>query len=194
MMDRVAAGETVPAMAPQLGNVAAYYIGDFNHAIYEAPLPLHEHGLSLGNGQAEAVLRTLGKDPHAYVALMEAQQTYALLTVDYAFDPKTDVSDHYRAGIVEQGAASAGHVVGILTEERANAAYESELDPNLHKNNNVDLVGDYSTSGNASVTFEWTWKWKPPKPAEDRGGGWRNSCSVWSSFFVFGDLAWTCDN
>lgn len=138
MMDRVAAGETSPAMAPQLGNVAAYYIGDFNHAINKAPLPLHEHGLMELRGSdsqryAETILRNLGKDPHAYTALMEAQQTYALLTVDFAFDPNTDVSDHYRAGIVEQGAASAGHVVGILTEERANAAYESELDPNLHK-------------------------------------------------------------
>ncbi|KAF4974966.1 hypothetical protein FZEAL_8191 [Fusarium zealandicum] len=54
---------------------------------------------------------------------------------------------------------------------------EFHADPNLHKNANVALVGDYSTGGSPSVTFEWTWKWKPPKPVEDRGGGWRNSCS-----------------
>jgi hypothetical protein len=28
------------------------------------------------------------------------------------------------------------------------------------------------------VSFEWSWKWKPPKNTEDRGGGWHNSCSV----------------
>lgn len=55
---------------------------------------------------------------------------------------------------------------------------EFHADPNLHKNANVALVGDYTTSGSASVSFEWTWKWKPPKSTEDRGGGWRNSCSV----------------
>lgn len=54
---------------------------------------------------------------------------------------------------------------------------EFHADPNLHKNANVQLVGDYSTGGSQSVTFEWSWKWRPPKTAEDRGGGWRNCCS-----------------
>ncbi|KAH6853819.1 hypothetical protein B0I37DRAFT_16283 [Chaetomium sp. MPI-CAGE-AT-0009] len=54
---------------------------------------------------------------------------------------------------------------------------EFHADPNLHKNANVALVGSYSTEGNSSVTFDWTWRWKPPKHAEDRGGGWRNTCS-----------------
>lgn len=55
---------------------------------------------------------------------------------------------------------------------------EFEADPNLHKNANVELVGVYATDGSPSVSFEWTWKWKPPKPTEDKGGGWRNFCSV----------------
>lgn len=54
---------------------------------------------------------------------------------------------------------------------------EFHADPNLHKNSNVQLVGDFSTEGSPIVQFEWSWKWRPPKPSEDRGGGWRNSCS-----------------
>jgi Arf-GAP with SH3 domain, ANK repeat and PH domain-containing protein len=54
---------------------------------------------------------------------------------------------------------------------------EFHADPNLHKNANVELVGDFSTGGSASVTFDWSWKWKPPKSIEDRGGGWKNRCS-----------------
>jgi len=55
---------------------------------------------------------------------------------------------------------------------------EFHADPNLHKNVNVELVGSaFSTEGSPSVTFDWTWKWKPPKNTEDKGGGWRNSCS-----------------
>lgn len=54
---------------------------------------------------------------------------------------------------------------------------EFRADPNLHKNSNVELVGDYSTGGSASVRFDWSWKWRPPKIIEDRGGGWRNACS-----------------
>ena len=54
---------------------------------------------------------------------------------------------------------------------------EFHADPNLHKNANVELVGDYATGGNPSAKFEWSWKWRPPKATEDRGGGWRNACS-----------------
>jgi len=54
---------------------------------------------------------------------------------------------------------------------------EFHADPNLHKNSNVQLVGDYSTGGSPSVQFYWSWKWRPPKMMEDKGGGWRNSCS-----------------
>ncbi|KAI1168720.1 ArfGap-domain-containing protein [Nemania serpens] len=54
---------------------------------------------------------------------------------------------------------------------------EFHADPNLHKNANVELVGDYTTGGKSSESYHWSWKWKPPSPAEDRGGGWRNVCS-----------------
>lgn len=55
---------------------------------------------------------------------------------------------------------------------------EFHADPNLHKNPKVSLLGDYTTGGSASVQFEWAWKWKPPQSIEDKGGGWRNTCSV----------------
>lgn len=54
---------------------------------------------------------------------------------------------------------------------------EFHADPNLHKNSNVQLIGDFGTSGSPAVTYEWHWRWKPPKSFEDKGGGWRNSCS-----------------
>lgn len=56
---------------------------------------------------------------------------------------------------------------------------ELQADPNFHKTNpNVQFIGDYNTGGNASVQYQWTWKWKPPRTTEDRGSGWRNCCSV----------------
>ena len=54
---------------------------------------------------------------------------------------------------------------------------EFHADPNLHKNANVELVGDYSTDGHPSKQFDWTWRWRPPKATEDWGNGWRNTCS-----------------
>ena len=54
---------------------------------------------------------------------------------------------------------------------------EFHADPNLHKNANVELVGDYSTGGSTSAKFDWSWKWRPPRATEEKGGGWRNTCS-----------------
>ncbi|KIV94425.1 hypothetical protein PV10_02192 [Exophiala mesophila] len=54
---------------------------------------------------------------------------------------------------------------------------EFHADPNLHKNSNVQFIGDFQTNGNPAITYEWSWRWKPPKAMEDKGGGWRNTCS-----------------
>ena len=55
---------------------------------------------------------------------------------------------------------------------------EFHADINLHRNSNVELVGsNYSTAGSPSVQLDWLWKWRPPKSTEDRGGGWRNTCT-----------------
>lgn len=55
---------------------------------------------------------------------------------------------------------------------------EFNANPNIHKHENVELVGDYTTGGRQVEHFEWSWKWRPPKLERDRGGGWRNTCSV----------------
>lgn len=54
---------------------------------------------------------------------------------------------------------------------------EFHADPNLHKNSNVQFIGDFNTEGSPSIEFEWNWRWKPPKTNPDKGGGWRHSCS-----------------
>jgi Arf-GAP/SH3 domain/ANK repeat/PH domain-containing protein len=56
---------------------------------------------------------------------------------------------------------------------------EFHADPNLHKNPNVNLVGDYSTGGSNAVHFDYRWRWRPPQGADEKGGiGWRNTCTV----------------
>ncbi|UKZ51605.1 hypothetical protein TrVGV298_005366 [Trichoderma virens] len=80
-------------------------------------------------------------------------------------------SDTNISGLTFVYASTSKEVENLVTRE-------FHANPNLHKNDNVALVGDYSTSGTAAVSFEWTWKWKAPRSQEDKGGGWRNSCSV----------------
>lgn len=76
------------------------------------------------------------------------------------------------------------HIIGLthvhaptLREVETLVTREFHADVNLHKNPNVELIGDFATGGSPTVTFDWSWKWKPPRTGEDPGGGWRNTCS-----------------
>lgn len=86
-------------------------------------------------------------------------------------EPAGTALDTQIHGLTFVHASNAKEVENLVTRE-------FHADPNLHKNSNVELVGDYGTGGSPSVSFEWTWRWKPPKGTEDKGGGWRTSCSV----------------
>ncbi|XHG05197.1 hypothetical protein AWENTII_008446 [Aspergillus wentii] len=81
-----------------------------------------------------------------------------------------EVSDTVLTGLTFAHASNSKELDNLITRE-------FHANPNLQNNSNVQLVGDYSTGGSPSVQFDWSWKWKPPKTIEDRGGGWRNSCS-----------------
>ncbi|KAF7564087.1 hypothetical protein G7046_g15 [Stylonectria norvegica] len=84
--------------------------------------------------------------------------------------PSLPLVDTNISGLTYVCASTPKEVENLVTRE-------FHADPNLHRNANVALVGDYSTGGSQSVSFEWTWKWKPPRGTEDKGGGWRNCCS-----------------
>ncbi|KAF2480969.1 hypothetical protein BDY17DRAFT_254350 [Neohortaea acidophila] len=85
-------------------------------------------------------------------------------------EPTSANADSHISGLTYVFASSAKELDNLITRE-------FHSDPNLHKNSNVELLGDYNTGGSQSVQIEWNWKWRPPKTAEDRGGGWRNTCS-----------------
>ncbi|KAL4794146.1 hypothetical protein BDV19DRAFT_365257 [Aspergillus venezuelensis] len=81
-----------------------------------------------------------------------------------------EVTDTVLNGLTFAHAPNSKELDNLITRE-------FHANPNLQNNSNVQLVGDFSTGGSPSVQFDWTWKWKPPKGTEDKGGGWRNSCS-----------------
>ncbi|KAL8719933.1 MAG: hypothetical protein Q9225_003136 [Loekoesia sp. 1 TL-2023] len=82
----------------------------------------------------------------------------------------TSSIDTFINGLTFAFASSSKDLENLVTRE-------FHADPNLHKNSNVELIGDISTAGNPSVQLDWTWKWRPPKLPEDKSGGWRNICS-----------------
>ncbi|KXG51366.1 Arf GTPase activating protein [Penicillium griseofulvum] len=81
-----------------------------------------------------------------------------------------EVADTSLTGLTFAHASNSKELDNLITRE-------FHANPNLQNNSNVQLIGDYSTGGSPSVSFEWSWRWKPPKATEDKGGGWRNSCS-----------------
>ncbi|KAL2834514.1 hypothetical protein BDW59DRAFT_48611 [Aspergillus cavernicola] len=81
-----------------------------------------------------------------------------------------EIADTVLTGLTFAHAPNSKELDNLVTRE-------FHANPNLQNNSNVQLVGDFSTGGCPAVQFDWSWKWKPPKPVEDKGGGWRNSCS-----------------
>ncbi|PYH47295.1 putative ARF GTPase activator (Csx2) [Aspergillus saccharolyticus JOP 1030-1] len=94
----------------------------------------------------------------------------ATATVNGVSTSLPEVADTVLTGLTFAHASNTRDLDNLITRE-------FHANPNLQNNSNVQLVGDYSTGGNPSIQFDWSWKWKPPKAIEDKGGGWRNSCS-----------------
>ncbi|KAH0499380.1 hypothetical protein TgHK011_006581 [Trichoderma gracile] len=126
---------------------------------------------SNNNGIPNFLLKLSGDDELIFTfAFVIRQTTQPALPNSSNPDGQTTKTDTNISGLTFVYASTSKEVENLVTRE-------FHADPNLHKNDNVALVGDYSTSGSSAVSFEWTWKWKAPRSQEDRGGGWRNSCS-----------------
>ncbi|PYH96996.1 ArfGap-domain-containing protein [Aspergillus ellipticus CBS 707.79] len=95
---------------------------------------------------------------------------FANSTVNGVSTSLPEVANTVLTGLTFAHAPNSRELDNLITRE-------FHANPNLQNNSNVQLVGDYSTGGSPSVQFDWSWKWKPPKVVEDKGGGWRNSCS-----------------
>ena len=123
------------------------------------------------NGSPSFLVRLTNSDELNFnFTFIVRQQNYTNGTIANGEEGASHSLDTQIAGLTYIFASTPKEVDNLTVRE-------FHSDPNLHKNPNVQLVGDYSTGGNASVQFTWSWKWRPPRPVEDRGGGWRNSCS-----------------
>ncbi|KAK7734366.1 hypothetical protein SLS57_000060 [Botryosphaeria dothidea] len=118
------------------------------------------------------LLRLSNEDELFFNFTFVLRQSQALQTASNPAIPVSTLApvDTVISGLTFAFAPSSKELDNLVTRE-------FHADPNLHKNPNVELVGDYSTLGNQSVQFQWSWKWRPPRTLEDRGGGWRNTCS-----------------
>ncbi|KAK5110843.1 hypothetical protein LTR62_005554 [Meristemomyces frigidus] len=138
----------------------------------DAPTEYVQDPESLASGLSPSFLLRLNNSDElnfAFTFVLRQQGTISSAAANGAPVSSTGVDTHI-SGLTFIYASSAKEVENLVVRE-------FHSDPNLHKNSNVELLGDYSTSGHPSIQFTWNWKWRHPKPTEDRGGGWRNSCS-----------------
>ncbi|KAM0450307.1 hypothetical protein ACHAO4_006729 [Trichoderma viride] len=140
--------------------------GDYN------PIEYVQDPESNINGPPNFLLKLSGDDELIFTFAFVIRQTQqpAPSNLPIPISDSLMTRDTNISGLTFVYASSSKEVANLVTRE-------FHADPNLHKNENVALVGDYSTGGTPAVSFEWTWKWKAPKNYEDRGGGWRNCCS-----------------
>ncbi|KAI5291116.1 hypothetical protein KEM54_006266 [Ascosphaera aggregata] len=94
----------------------------------------------------------------------------SLATVNGVTGSLSQTNDTSLTGLTFAHATNLRELDNLITRE-------FHANPNLQNNSNVQFIGDFATAGWPSYTFNWTWKWTPPRVAEDRARGWRNSCS-----------------
>ncbi|KAK4499983.1 hypothetical protein PRZ48_008169 [Zasmidium cellare] len=139
----------------------------------DTPIEYIQDPESLANGLPPSFLIRLSNSDELYFTFtfVVRQQTSSSTPPNAPANGATPaVVDTQISGLTWIFASTAKEVENLVVRE-------FHSDPNLHKNPNVQLVGDYATAGSASVQFSWSWKWRPPKQSEDRGGGWRTNCS-----------------
>ncbi|KAF2200131.1 ARF GTPase-like protein activator [Delitschia confertaspora ATCC 74209] len=129
---------------------------------------------SINSGEPPSFLLRLNSDEELtfnfIITIRQAEIAQSIYNANNpATIPANGLADTVINGLTFVFGSSPREVENLVTRE-------FQANPNLHKNPLVELVGDYATGGSPSVQFQWSWKWKPPR-AEDRGGGWRTSCS-----------------
>ncbi|MBE9499054.1 hypothetical protein IHE61_13195 [Streptomyces sp. GKU 257-1] len=92
-----------------------------------------------GAGNLEGFLNKLGRDPHAYGVIQTSQQMYSL---DHLRDVLGEIKPGIDRGTAENLAgdavAGAAHVSGILSEAKADALFEDEIDEVREFNEKAD--------------------------------------------------------
>lgn len=143
------------------------------HIVYMLSLTSHQTSTSIQHdGGPPFVLRFSNEDELTFTFNCSIRQQSAPRRSSMSHVPSTTYPiDSHISGLTFIFAPNAREVDNLVTRE-------FHADPNIHKNPNFQLVGDFSTAGAAATQVQWSWKWKPPKLAEDTGGGWHTACSV----------------
>ncbi|PNS20553.1 hypothetical protein CAC42_6003 [Sphaceloma murrayae] len=164
-----ARGRTLLRVSPNAFPAARYAvrrdIGD------DSPID-YDPESTLSGGPPSFLLRLPNDEELTFNFSCSVKQSSGLASPDgpHGTNTTSPVADTTITGLTFVFASSAKEIDQLVTRE-------FHADPNIHKNPNVHVVGDYATSGAPSTQLSFSWRWRPPKASEDMGGGWRTTCS-----------------
>ncbi|KAI5304257.1 hypothetical protein KEM56_006688 [Ascosphaera pollenicola] len=107
---------------------------------------------------------------HFTFAIRQTDSQPSVATVNGVTGSLSQTTDTSVTGLTFAHASNSKELDNLITRE-------FHANPNLQNNSNVQFIGDFNTAGCPSHTFNWTWKWTPPRHVDDKARGWRNSCS-----------------
>jgi uncharacterized protein DUF6571 len=108
---------------PQLGQMAAAYMGEFQHSVSGNDLLYDGNPPALFNDpdlDVDYFLSQVGRDPDAYATIIGAQQAYTTAAVDVAMNYVT-VEEPPRANRINDAVAPGALIAGIMSSARADA-------------------------------------------------------------------------
>ncbi|MCX2967555.1 MULTISPECIES: hypothetical protein [Streptomyces] len=123
-------GAPLAALRDSFGEMTSDYMPDFQRVMYmgqtgdTSTYPPFGSAASFDPSKAQNFLSVVGKEPDAYGAITNAQQAYTGVLVDQALNGPSkstlDMNDR-----VTNAVTSGSVIAGIMSEARANSAYES---------------------------------------------------------------------
>ncbi|RBM20217.1 hypothetical protein [Streptomyces sp. PT12] len=132
-------------LRPELARMTGAYMGDFQQQLSGLEInPPNEGHVALGSPEEiRAFLVQLSGDQEAHGIVTGAQQAYTTLAVDYAMGLELPPNIS-REEVVYQAVAPGAQVAGILSEARANAAFEEVIESDQAHNDRVTMVQDWT--------------------------------------------------
>ncbi|WP_405660585.1 hypothetical protein [Streptomyces sp. RK9] len=131
-----------------MGNITAEYMRDFQDGM-NGPRELKTYGsnANIGNLPMATVrdfLGTVGTDPGAYGAILNAQQSTTTQLVHETFQNPDGLSEETVKSDVSNKVSPGADIAGIMAEARTRAVYDERIAADEEFNSSVDTAGKWA--------------------------------------------------
>lgn len=131
-----------------MGNITAEYMRDFQDGMNgEREIKTHGSNANVGNLGMTTVrnfLGTVGTDPGAYGAILNAQQSTTTQLIHETFQNPDGLSEATVKSDVSNKVAPGAGIAGIMAEARTQAVYDDRITADEEFNRSIDTTGKWA--------------------------------------------------